>query len=249
MGHEIYSGMSGGMRALQSLDTLSNNLANVNTNGFKADRPTFSLHAPAHARGVPADSAEGRLAAAFSVLDGEATDYSQGALKETGTSTDFAIKGDGFFRVGGEDGQTFFTRDGAFRVSPDGFLVTRDGLKVQNSTGGNLQVGTANFTVDESGQIRAGEEVKGTIAIADVEDRSILAKSGSNRWTVPPKVEFLKGTGQMAQGYLEGSNVQPVRALTELIAVSRYYEAFQKGLEASGALDQQLNTQVGRADQ
>jgi flagellar basal-body rod protein FlgG len=250
MGREIYSGMSGGIRALSSLDTLSNNLANINTTGFKADRPTFSLRAPAHSKNIEMDSAEGRLAAAFSVLDGQATDYSQGSLRDTGGRTDLAIKGDGFFRVADEDGKVHLTRDGSFQLSPEGTLITRDGFKVQSSTGGNIQVGgEGELVISEEGQVRIGEEVRGQIAVVDIEDRTKLSKVGGNRWAIDEDTELKKGTGAIAHRFLEASNVQPVRALTELIAVSRYYEAFQKGLEASGKLDDALNTQVGRINQ
>ncbi len=249
MGREIYPAMSGGTRALQMLDVLSNNLANVNTAGFKADRAVFSLTSATSAEGVDPNSAEAKLAAAWNTLEGEATDFEQGSLLGSGSATHVALQGDGFFAVKGADDVVHLTRDGSFRIDSDGYLATRAGAHVLDDGGKAVKIPAGELVIDEGGDIRVNGAKIGALGVVDVADRTLLEKAGGNVWAL--------GAGQatvdvedpvIRQFHLEGSNVEPVRALTELIAISRYYEAFQKSLESSTELDQQLNTTVGRID-
>jgi flagellar basal body rod protein FlgG len=249
MGREIYPAMSGGIRALKTLDSVANNLANLNTTGFKADRPTFKLEAPAQSRNLDPNTAEGRLANAYAVLDGVSTDYSQGVLRETGSMSDLAIRGEGFFHLRDAAGKSFVTRDGSFHVNVEGFLVTRDGLQVQQrGGGGGVQVGDGEFRVTEQGELKVGEDTRGRIAVVEAADAE-LSKVGGNRWVVDEKAVLADGESQILQRHLEASNVQPILALTEMIALSRYYEAFQDSLSTSSELDEKLNNRVGRVDQ
>jgi flagellar basal-body rod protein FlgG len=251
MGREIYPAMSGGTRALHMLDVLSNNLANVNTTGFKSDRAVFTLTSPAAAAGLDPASAEARLAAAWNSLDGEATDFSQGTLAESGIATHLALQGEGFFqvRVPGSDGAVRLTRDGSFRVDPDGYLATRSGARVLNQEGEAIEVPPGELVIADSGTLLVAGADVGTLGIVDVADRSLLSKVGGNFWELGAGQKTVAATGVSVLQYsLEGSNVEPVRALTELITISRYYEAFKKSLESSDELDQMLNTTVGRID-
>ncbi len=248
MGREIYAAMSGGIRALKTLDAVSNNLANVNTTGFKADRPTFRLSAPEQAQNLNPESAEARLANAYAVLDGVSTDYSQGVLRESGRMSDLAIRGEGFFQLQDAKGKNFLTRDGSFHVSTEGFLVTRDGLQVQQRGGGGIQVGPGDFRITESGEVKVGEDTKGRVAVVSASVENI-SKAGSNRWVPAAKEPLAELDSQVVQRHLESSNVQPVQALTEMIAVSRYYEAFQTTLKSSNELDQKLSSSVGKINQ
>ncbi len=248
MGREIYPAMSGGTRALHMLDVLSNNLANVNTTGFKADRATFTLHSPVQAEGLDPDSAEARLAAAWTSLDGEATDFSQGSLQASGSQTHFALSGDGFFQVEGQDGVVRLTRDGSFQVDLEGMLATRGGDRVLDDKGGTLKVGSGQLQVDPSGEVKVDGKVLGRVGFVDVADRALLSKVAGNRFETAPGQQLVEAAPQVKQFHLEGSNVEAVRALTQLVAISRYYEAFSKSLETSSEMDQQLNTTVGRID-
>ena len=248
MGREIYPAMSGGTRALKMLDVLSNNLANVNTTGFKSDRATFTLHSPTQAQGLDPDSAEARLAAAWTTLDGEATDFTQGSIQPSGSATHFALSGDGFFQVAGADGAVRLTRDGSFAVDTEGMLATRGGDRVLDDKGSSIKVGAGDLVVDEGGEVRVDGKVVGRIGFVDVADRDALSKVAGNRFETGAGQALVEANPQVRQFHLEGSNVQAVRALTELVAISRYYEAFSKSLETSSEMDQQLNTTVGRID-
>jgi flagellar basal-body rod protein FlgG len=248
MGREIYPAMSGGTRALKMLDVLSNNLANVNTTGFKADRATFTLHSPTQAANLDPDSAEARLAAAWTTLDGEATDFSQGSLQPSGSATHFALIGDGFFQLEGGDGVIRLTRDGSFVADPEGLLAGRSGDRVLDDKGSTIKVGGGQLVVDEGGEVKVGGKVVGRIGFVDVADRDALSKVAGNRFETGAGQALVQAAPQVRQFHLEGSNVQAVRAMTELVAISRYYEAFSKSLESSSEMDQQLNNTVGRID-
>jgi flagellar basal-body rod protein FlgF len=248
MGREIYPAMSGGMRAMRMLDVLSNNLANVNTTGFKGDRATFALHAPAQAQGLDPNSAEARLAEAWNTLDGEATDFTQGNLGESGSPTHLALAGEGFFKLQGADGVITLTRDGSFVVDTEGMLAARGGQRVLDTSDAPIKIDAGELLIDASGEVKVSGKRVADLAVVDVADRTGLSKLAGNRFELAAGQELIEGEGQVHQFALEGSNVQPVRALTELIAISRYYEAFSKSLETSSELDQQLNTTVGRID-
>jgi len=237
------------MRALKMLDVLSNNLANVNTTGFKGDRATFALHAPNLADGVDPDSAEARLAEAWNALDGEATDFSQGSLQPSGSPTHMALQGEGFFGVKGEDGVVRLTRDGSFTLDTEGYLSTRHGERVLDDKGDAIKVPAGDLVIEGSGEMKVGDKSIATIGVLDVADREAISKIGGGRWELAEGTATIAAEGVVVrQSHLEGSNVEPVRALTELIAISRYYEAFTKSLETSTELDQQLNTSDGRID-
>jgi len=248
MGREIYPALSGGLRALKTLDSVANNLANLNTTGFKSDRPSFRLEAPAQSKGIDPQSAEGRLANSYAVLDGISTDYSQGVLRETGALSDLAIQGEGFFHLKDDKGASFLTRDGSFQVNAEGFLVARDGLQVQQRTGGGIQVGTGEFRVTKNGEVKVGDDTRGRIGLVQVNVQEI-SKIGGNRWVPDAKAPLEDAESQIMQRHLEASNVQPIQALTEMIAISRYYEAFQDSLTTSSELDEKLTSRVGRVDQ
>jgi flagellar basal-body rod protein FlgF len=248
MGREIYPAMSGGMRALRSLEVLSNNLANVNTTGFKRDTPVFKLHSPAAADNYGKNTAEARLAAAWSSLDSDATDFTQGSLKTTGNTMDFALNGEGFFALQNNDGEVFLSRDGGFGVDKEGYIASRSGHRVLGADNQPIKIPAGDPVVDDSGVIRVNGRAVGTLGVFDVADRSGLAKMGGNMWTNSAGDPLAPAGAQVRQFHLEGSNVEPIRALTELIAVTRYYEAFKNTLNTSNELDQQLNAQVGKID-
>jgi flagellar basal-body rod protein FlgG len=250
MGRDMFPALSGGVRALQTLDILANNLANLETTGFKADRPVFRLHAADHGRIADRSSAEARLASAFATLDEAKVDWSQGNLQQTGADSDLALAGDGFFAVQDGAGITHLTRDGSFAVDEQGFLSTRGGLRLLGLDGQPLSVaGNGPFEVDRAGNVAVDGATRGTIAVVDVPDRDALEKEGANLWKLPPGTATQPVGAEVVQRHLEGSNVQPVSALTQLIAASRYYEAFEKSLETSSQLDQNLSSRVGRIDQ
>ncbi len=254
MGREIYPALSGGLRSMRSLDVLANNLANVNTVGFKADRVRFELLEP-QGLGNQGEAAA-RLGASFISSASEVTDYSQGMLRETGNPTDLALHGEsGFFQLvapdadaTGEEEGAVLTRAGAFHLDAEGYLAAGSGYRVLAENGEPVKIPPGELVIDHTGAIQVAGAAVAQLAIVDVADRTQLAKSGGGRWVADVGVELVPAAAEVLQGHLESSNVEPVQALTELIAITRYYEAFQKNLDASSKLDEALNSQVGRLD-
>ena len=238
MGNGLWIGTSGGAGAMLALDVAANNLANSQTTGFKSDRAVFSVTRPEGAAG------QGAMEATASRVNTTSTDFTPGVTIPTESPTDFAVEGDGFFHIANEDGREFLTRDGSFRLDAEGRLSTRDGLLVLGTAGEPLKVSGTTLEIGSDGRVLVDGTAVGTIALKDVADRAALTKVGGTRFEFAgPLVE---AEGQVAQGRLEGSNVEPVGALVELIALQRYYEAFQKTAQASNDMDQQLAQRVGR---
>ena len=249
MGREIYPAMTGGARALKALDTLANNLANVNTNGFKADRPSFRLHRPDAADGLSADDPQSRLGAAWATLDGQHTDFSQGSLQGTGSATHLALQSQGFFQLDapGAIGGVQLTRDGSFEVDAEGYLASRSGQRVLSVKGEPIKLEGGAVEVTKQGQVKVAGADVAQIAVVTTADPNALSKIDGNRYALNEGQQVAEVGGLVKQFHLEGSNVSPVSSLTQLVALSRYYESFQKTLETASELDQQL-TSVGRID-
>jgi len=212
-------------RVLQRrLDVAANNLANVNTTGFKAD--TLVLEeaddTAAHADDNPRDIR-------FVRDIGLTRDMRQGDIAFTGNPLDVAIQGNGFFMVQGPGGKTMYTRDGAFTLSSDGQLQTSDGHAVLSSGGAPIQIDVSQGedpVIGRDGAIKvAGVEV-GRIGTANFVAPGALSKVGDNLWEAHnnASAEF---DGVLVQGALEGSNVRPVVELTRLIEISRAYQSAQ----------------------
>jgi flagellar basal-body rod protein FlgG len=245
MAREIWSALSGGIRALNQLDRTANNLANVNTAGYKADRPVFKVRMADGAEGVTTESAVGRLAQQFATLEEDRIDFTQGHLQGTGGELDLAISGDGFFRVDAGDERILLTRNGAFRRDPDGTLVTQMGHRVTDRNGAPIRVPPGVVSITREGEILVDGEGTGRVGVWQVADPRQIEKVGGNLFTVPKDVEPEPTEVDVLQGHLEASNVEPVRAIVDLIATQRYYEAFQKTVQTVSELDRELHSRVG----
>ena len=191
------------------------------------------------------------------IRDRTYTDYSTGSFKVTDNSTDFAIKGDGFFAIAYTDKQgnssVKYTRDGAFTVNTQGYLVTKDCDYVLNANdarngnvNGRIQVDpTQKITVDELGNIYQNDQQVGTIGIVDFADYDYLAKYGENMYDLVNGGTVTAADGRIVQGTLESSNVNVVSEMVNMITISRAYQAGQKVINTiDETLDKAVN-QVG----
>jgi flagellar basal-body rod protein FlgF len=205
---------------------LANNLANANTEGFKADQLTFTEALDA-ATGAPVIGAT------------PYTDPAPGPVQKTGNTFDLAIDGEGYFVVNTPDGDRF-TRDGAFRMAADGTLVTRDGYPVQGAGGGiAVDPQAASVGVDASGRVWVDGAQVGQLEVVTFPSGSPPTKAGGNLYA---------GTGQtpvenptLVPGALEGSNVSVIAEMTRMIEISRGYEAYQKLVQTLDATAGQTN--------
>ena len=248
-----------GMKAQQTMvDMIANNIANVNTAGFKKSQASFedlfyvTLQSPGLARGVN-DSAVpiGTQIGSGTRLNGTTKVFSTGTLEITERNLDIAIDGEGFFAVTLADGGTGYTRDGTFHVNNDGKVVTGQGYVLVPEI--TVPQDFLEISIDQQGRVTgrtAGNpdtaQLFGQINITRFVNPSGLLSIGGNvlRQTDasgPPLTSTpgSNGLGQLKQGFVERSNVQIVNELVNLIVAQRAYEVNSRAIQAS---DQMLST-------
>lgn len=230
-------------RVLQRrMDVAANNLANVATTGFKADGMLLEEadQTRAHAE---EDPREIRFVRDIGILH----NMEQGPIAMTGNPLDVAIEGQGFFMVEGPNGQTLYTRDGAFTLTGEGRLTTSDGHAVLSSGGAPIVLDPQGETptIGRDGAINVAGVEAGRIGTASFAAPGALSKVGDNLWDAqgqqPDAFE-----GVVLQGALEGSNVRPVVELTRLIEISRAYQSAAKIVSGADELRQRAIQQLGR---
>ncbi len=209
-------------------DVAANNLANVNTVAFRRDQAVFRLRLAASeqapslaARGEPRYEKVGGgvFLARIASLD------EPGPLEETGQPLDIALDGEGFLKVQARDGSSFYTRAGNLRRDDEGFLVTADGrYRVQGAGGGDLELPAGPVDINAAGEIFSQGSLRGQIGLVMPVDPGRLRKQGDNLWTSDGLVEEVQASGQIRQGFREGSSVESVREMTEMIQAQRAYE-------------------------
>lgn len=217
----MYVGLSRQMVLRRELDIAANNIANSDTAGFKLEDLMLRQDPQGPAK------TGGLIAPVNFVMDaGVARDFTQGQLRDTGAPLDFAIEGQGFFKVVTASGAERYTRDGRFKLDPTGKLVTQDGAAVQGG-GGDIVLDPTKgaVSVSEGGVISQGGQKVGQIDVVRFADLSSLSKDGNNLYRNDTNVAPQPATdAKIRQGALEGSNVQPVVQITRLIELTRAYE-------------------------
>ena len=231
-----------GMRArMESLELLANNLANVETSGYKADREFYSLYTSLDATSDPATGD----ATTLPLIRNNWTDIAQGELRNTTNPLDFAIDGDGLFAVQTSRGVRY-TRNGNFRILPTGALATGDGSTVRAQGGGQIIL-QPNLSVDvlADGTVRQGLQTVGQIEIVAF-DRNALSKEGSSYFALAAGATAKAATGSVLQGKLEQSNVGTAESSVRLVAIMRQFEMLQKAAGIGNDLNKQAIEQVAR---
>jgi flagellar basal-body rod protein FlgG len=241
-----------GMNAQQTnLEVIANNIANVNTTGFKRARAEFSdlLYQSERLAGTPNSGNQSMIPEGANIGLGVRTAairnvHTQGALTSTGNSFDLALTGRGWFQIEGAGGETVYTRAGAFNTNALGQLVTTDGFLVSPEI--TVPEGTVEVIVNKSGQVFArledqtGLQDLGQISLATFANDAGLKPLGSNLFAETEAsgapvagVPGDPGFATIQQGYLEASNVDPVKEITELISAQRGYEMNSKVIQAA----------------
>lgn len=248
----LYTTYTGLMNQQIRLDTISNNLANSATTGYKREDTTAQAFDEVLAVKVK-DSSEAYVnrsigSMSLGVKIGENyTDYSQGAFKSTGNTYDLALEGNGFYSISftNKDGEesTKYTRDGSFTLDSEGYLRTKDGDYVLGENG-KIQLPTnAEVTIDSQGVIYADGTREDKLAVVDFADYDYLEKYGENMYNAVDGAQITNSTAQVHQGYLEASNVNVVKEMVEMINVTRAYESGQKLIQSiDGTLEKSANT-------
>ncbi|NNF99234.1 MAG: flagellar basal-body rod protein FlgF [Desulfobacteraceae bacterium] len=252
MSGAMYVAASGALVQQMRLEVLSNNLANVNTIGFKEDQLIFQADAQKSSGGgtSPADNPTGSTQTApLSSTFGYMTKFSEGILKETGNQLDFALSGDGFFTVETENGPQY-TRKGNFTISEEGLLITQDGMPVLGE-GGSITIEGDRVEVDTQGNISVDGTQVDTLRVVNFTDNSRLIKTGDTLFKpVDPDPEQIEPDNiSVNQGFLESSNVEAIRAMTEMIETMRLFESYQKAIQTQDQTTSQAINDVGAPTQ
>jgi len=223
----LYTSALGMITQMQRMDVVTHNLANADTVGYKKDQvaaQSFSgeLMRRLNDPGIRlfGDMPIGKVSNGV-FIDDIYTDFSNGALRKTDSPLDVAISGAGFFVVN-VNGEERYTRDGSF-TSFEGMLMTIDGGHVQG-TNGDIQMPDGYITIDALGRILVNDLYVDTILVVDFTDKHTLRKEGNNYYRTTEDSQETDFTGVLAQGYLESANVNTVKEMVEMIALSRAYE-------------------------
>ncbi len=227
----------------RKVDVITNNIANMDTAGYKADKlvsRSFKDMLLVQTGKSSANSLTGPLNTGVHI-DELITSFKEGSLEPTGRTLDFAITGDGFFAISTLAGERY-TRNGAFTLNNEGYLVTADGSRV-SGTSGFIQLDSPEFSIDELGNvINAQGETAGTLKLVSFDDKSGLSKMGDglfiNRSNQAPKAST---EAKVLQGFLETSNTDAANEIFELMAASRTYETSQRVVRM---LDESLSKAV-----
>ncbi|MGA2747706.1 MAG: flagellar basal-body rod protein FlgG [Verrucomicrobiota bacterium] len=252
----LYSSASGMEAQQMNLDVISNNLANVNTTGFKKSKIEFQdlLYETTRAAGANQGNGD-QLPTGIQVGHGSravATSkiFTEGELTQTGERLDMAIQGDGFFQVQMPDGTLAYTRDGALKTSSTGQVTTSDGLPVQGGFQ-PIPVGTTAITISPDGEVTtsgANGTTNFQVQLTRFANPAGLQAIGRNLYletlasgTPETGTPNQAGFGSLQQGYLEMSNVKVVEEMVNMIVAQRAYEVNSKAVQASDEMMQQSN--------
>ena len=240
---------------------IANNLANVNTTGFKRDRASFETMAYQSIRAPGANSsADDKYAIGLALgtgvqMTGTAKIQTQGSLNTTGNSLDMAIEGNGFFQVLRPDGSTAYTRAGNFNLSAEGKIVTDDGMPLQPEI--TVPEGAQSLTIGADGTVTAQLQGQtdattlGQIQTASFVNPAGLDPAGNNLLVETPAsgapqvgAANIDGRGAIRQGSLETSNVNVVEELVDMIETQRAYEVNSKMISATDDMLRYVNQQL-----
>lgn len=267
MMRSLWTAASGMIAQQTNVDTISNNMANVNTTGYKTQRAEFksllyqnlqtrTTTANGENKPVPAQVGLGTRVAATNTF------YTQGTLQASENDTDFAIEGNGLFAVRGDDGNVYYTRNGSFNwaVGVNGMtLCSSDGYPVLDSNGkeivipngvasGNMRIssdGTIGYVTTDGAYVPMNQTIglhqfNNPAGLAKM-SRSLLAETAASGGAMNEATTNGLVRSKVHQNYLEGSNVQIADEMVNLIVAQRAYELNSKAIQASDEMLQQAN--------
>jgi flagellar basal-body rod protein FlgF len=225
----MYISAEGAAAQAQRLEVIANNLANVDTAGFKQDMPTFQARfaeAIEQGRARAGDGSINDIGGGVMTFDVD-TDHSIGQLRHTGNDFDLAINGSGFFHVRGDDGQQYLSRAGNFGLDTQGRLVTQNGQRpVLDQAGSEIVLSRdVPWSISPDGFISQAGTIY-ALGMSQPESLDELVKTGNNLFQPTGKVRPLQlNERNIRQGYLEMSGANPVRQMMAMIETTRAFEA------------------------
>ena len=217
--------IDGSMTQQLRFETIANNMANSNTNGFKKDIISF-----------------------YEALDMQSiseTDFSQGPLRYTGNELDVALSSEGFFKIETPNGLRY-TRDGAFSINVEGILVTGNGDTVLGESG-PITIESGEVYIGRDGQVVVNNDSVGKILVVDFDEHQLLRKEGGSYYSYQGENEEISTSpdAEMQHKYLEGSNVNPTQEIIKMIETYRAFESVEKAIQSIDALTAEMVSDVG----
>jgi flagellar basal-body rod protein FlgF len=240
MENALLIGLSRQMAMTRDMATIANNIANVNTTAYKAETMMFEQFMKTDASEQSPDK---RITFVQDV--GQYRNMRDGALQTTGNPFDIAITGEGYFRVETENGVRF-TRNGNFNLNNEGQLVTSAGDLVLTDAGAPIAFANdeTGITIARDGTISSDQGLRGRLAIVTFENPQALKKTGDSLFETD-QPEIPSENIRLVQGALEGSNVNPILEMTNMIEVSRAYASAQKIIDQADQMRRQAIQQLG----
>lgn len=237
----------------QKQDVIASNLANTGTAGFRKDMTkvtSFSdvLETEMNASGAVTPEfiqAGGGVSTEGMLFTSSVTSFSQGSMKQTSEPLDLALSdnGKGFFTIQTPEGLRY-TRSGNFKLGPNGHLTANDGSYVMGHKG-PVKLNSADFEVEKNGDIKVGGKVVDKLMITTFDSPDKLKKIGSSYFVASGMGKVSKDS-EVMQGFLEMSNVNPIKEMVDMITVMRAYEANQKVLQTEDTMLGRATGEVGR---
>jgi flagellar basal-body rod protein FlgF len=263
----IYTALSGAMAQTLKMDTIANNIANVNTAGFKRDQQTFGEYLTAvekEQQVIQVPRVPASIESFYDINGGDKgfvdsagtyTNFEQGSLKTTGGKLDVALDGPGFFEISTPQGIRL-TRAGNFSVDGNGQLVNKDGHPVllENLEDSNPEERTVQFSgqqavyISDAGEVFDGETKMGKLSVLNVVNTESLQKVGNNNYDFKPNMApqiVSVESPKMKQGFIETSNVNIINEMTDMIMAQRVFEGTQKAMKTYDEMADKLINQVG----
>ncbi len=250
----LYTSVSAMLNLQERQSVLTNNMANIKTNGYKEDtlvsksfdEMTLVNH-DNYVNGVSKKQVLGDISLGTRI-DEVNTNFKQGTFISTENNSDFAINGNGFFEVKDYNGNTYYSRDGSFKVNSQGYLVTNAGhnvMGINNATGAlePINVGNGKINITPANDIYIDGVNKYKFSIKDFNDYKSLKKAGDNLYSGDNPINA--NNYYIKQGYVEGSNVDYISTMAETMETIKEFEANQKIIQTIDSTLKQIANEIG----
>jgi len=239
MNRGTYIALSGAIVRQRMMDTVSNNLANNETVGFKKGQSVFKVMLERAATGDTVERVN------LAEIEEGFTDFSQGNLSPSGVPTHIAIQGEGLFKVLDDNGGIYYTRQGNLRLDSEGRLINSQGMSLAGEDGRPIVLADPEITITEDGTILQKDGQRTRIPLYTFDDYSVLVRQGGGQFSVPEgreqELEVRVKEPHIFQGQLEGSNVNLMQEMNHMVESTRIFEACQKMLKTYHTLASEAN--------
>lgn len=252
MDRGFYNAASAMMLQQRRLDTISNNLANVRTAGYKPETlttHTFNniLVSRLDEDGIYYDYEGVGMNAPLRIVDSVLQHYSQGDIQETDIPTDIALAGEGYFNIMGKDGETYYTRNGAFQLDDEGYLALSNLGRLQGMNGDIMLDGNTNFTINEEGIIYDGEGNElDRLRLSWCDNLNDLAKQDTGLYAYEGDTGMYDVNVNVVQGALEASAVDLNKEMTNIMAAQRQFQAMSTVLRQLDKINSLAVNKIGQ---